>query len=136
MSNLVTLDDLAARLGLTGNPAEYVRERGYKVVTDVGISRGHGRGCCCPRHRSRHWLTRSESMSRAYDTAAYRRYAAQLRNGNYRCHLCGEPGADTVDHRLPLSRGGLNALSNWAPAHSRCNTSKRDRVRIRYFAKW
>ena len=32
--SLVTLEDLAARLGLTTNPAVYVTERGFKVLVD------------------------------------------------------------------------------------------------------
>jgi 5-methylcytosine-specific restriction endonuclease McrA len=42
------------------------------------------------------------------------------------CWLCGLPGADTVDHILPLSLHPELAhdRSNLAPAHNRCNASK------------
>lgn len=40
------------------------------------------------------------------------------------CHLCGEPGADTLDHVVPLSRGGSNGVGNLRPAHRGCNSRK------------
>lgn len=43
------------------------------------------------------------------------------------CHLCLKPGATTRDHIKPLSRGGLDELENWRPAHHRCNSRRQDR---------
>ncbi len=41
------------------------------------------------------------------------------------CWLCGEPGARTVDHVVPLSRGGaLLDPANLRAAHGRCNSSR------------
>ncbi len=31
------------------------------------------------------------------------------------CHLCCRPGADTVDHVVPRSRGGDDGLANLRP---------------------
>jgi hypothetical protein len=43
------------------------------------------------------------------------------------CRYCGDE-ANTVDHVVPLSRGGTNDLSNLTPACKPCNSSKRDRL--------
>jgi 5-methylcytosine-specific restriction endonuclease McrA len=42
------------------------------------------------------------------------------------CWLCSKPGADTVDHVLPLSIYPELAhdISNLRPAHRSCNSSK------------
>ena len=52
------------------------------------------------------------------------------------CSLCGEPGATTVDHIIPVSRGGTGAITNLRPAHLKCNSGRGDRLNIRYQAKW
>lgn len=41
-----------------------------------------------------------------------------------RCHLCGEEGADTMDHLLPRSMGGDHSLENLRPAHRSCNSAR------------
>lgn len=62
----------------------------------------------------------------------YRRSASLSRRGvfardDYRCQYCGAH-ADSIDHVLPRSRGGLNVWENVAAACRRCNLSKRDRT--------
>lgn len=44
------------------------------------------------------------------------------------CHLCGGPGATTIDHLVPVSlRPDLRwTLENVRPAHLRCNSKRRD----------
>lgn len=41
------------------------------------------------------------------------------------CHYCGE-AASTVDHLVPYSRGGADALDNLVPACGACNLEKLD----------
>lgn len=47
------------------------------------------------------------------------------------CHLCGKPGADSVDHVIPRSLGGSDDLTNLRPAHFTCNSSRGNGTRRR-----
>lgn len=44
-------------------------------------------------------------------------------HGN-RCYYCGKGGKMTMEHRIPLSRGGANWPANIVPACVSCNCSK------------
>lgn len=44
------------------------------------------------------------------------------------CVYCGIVEADTIDHVIPLSRGGTNELSNLRPACRECNMAKGNRL--------
>jgi len=43
---------------------------------------------------------------------------------NWRCAYCGETGPLQPDHRVPLARGGSNAIENILPACRSCNQRK------------
>lgn len=55
----------------------------------------------------------------------------------WRCHLCGKltdktksyphPKSPTIDHVIPINRGGLHERSNCRTACARCNSAKQDR---------
>ena len=49
-----------------------------------------------------------------------------------RCTYCGTDGSMTLDHVIPVSRGGSLGIGNLAPACESCNKSKRDRLPIEY----
>ena len=51
-----------------------------------------------------------------------------------RCAYCGSTEKLTIDHVIPLSRGGTNWPSNLRPACRSCNSAKRDRVPAEWFA--
>ena len=50
-----------------------------------------------------------------------------LQRDNFTCYLCGNE-ATTVDHIIPLAKGGTDDEWNLAGACKRCNYSKQDRV--------
>lgn len=50
-----------------------------------------------------------------------------LRYGD-RCAYCRKRGALTMDHILPISRGGRHSIGNLIPACASCNASKNDRT--------
>lgn len=56
-----------------------------------------------------------------------RDWARELRRVAGACFYCGvRSGKLTMDHVIPVSRGGRHALGNVAPACRRCNASKHD----------
>ena len=54
------------------------------------------------------------------------RRAVFLRDGG-RCQYCGKR-AESIDHVVPRSRGGLHTWENVVAACSRCNSAKRDHL--------
>jgi len=50
-----------------------------------------------------------------------------IRDG-YCCQYCGSEDATTVDHVIPISKGGTDDPDNLVAACSRCNYSKGNRM--------
>lgn len=72
-----------------------------------------GRGKCAEHQRPAFYgSTRKERLPRDWNT---RRLIVLRRDGGT-CHLCGQPGADTVDH---IQAGDNHELTNLAPVHDR-----------------
>lgn len=65
---------------------------------------------------------------------------AVFERDGWTCYLCGlpvqrgvsafDPDSATVDHVVPLSRGGEHSVRNARTAHLRCNSAKQDRALI------
>lgn len=62
---------------------------------------------------------------------ARRRLLAKWRRQRRACWYCPHP-ADTVDHLIPLARGGTNYEGNLVPACRSCNSRKQDRLPIEH----
>lgn len=63
-----------------------------------------------------------------------------IRRGKPGCGICGEPidydlphldpGEFTVDHIVPLAKGGLDVIENKQAAHRLCNRLKSDKTEV------
>lgn len=128
------------------------------------VDRRYGKQVRCPRCDRRHRLAlKSASERRLYRVdleksrrnsrhAANRRRALKinapgshtadefvdvLSTFSNRCAYCGGPFADgqvTIDHMVPLSRGGSDNITNIWPACRSCNCSKSDKTTGEYLA--
>lgn len=70
----------------------------------------------------------SRGMRRRGSTREWRRIRSEvLARDGFACHYCGGPASE-VDHVLPVSRGGNDALGNLVAACLPCNRRKGKRV--------
>lgn len=75
-------------------------------------------------------------MTEHRHTTRRRRHRAKLAAEQAPCHLCGrdidweaphlDPLSFTIDHVVPLAKGGQDIIENIRPAHRRCNLVKGD----------
>lgn len=63
-------------------------------------------------------------------TRTFRKMRQRILEMSDICWLCGQPGADTVDHLVPLSIDPTRGEdpSNLLPAHRTCNSSRGTKV--------
>jgi 5-methylcytosine-specific restriction endonuclease McrA len=99
---------------------------------DCGIPTAKSRCDTCQevREASQPKRERPSSSMRGYDANWNRVRVVVLRRDNWTCVRCNKKlvGSDaTVDHRVPLARGGSNDLSNLQSMCRSCNSSKKDR---------
>jgi 5-methylcytosine-specific restriction endonuclease McrA len=59
------------------------------------------------------------------NTLTHDEWLALLAQHEERCAYCGAP-YESIDHVVPLSRGGANVADNVVPACLSCNGSKQD----------
>jgi 5-methylcytosine-specific restriction endonuclease McrA len=79
------------------------------------------------------------------DIKRERRKARELRASQWwkrrcakgKCHYCGRdtpPGELTMDHVVPIARGGRSTKGNLVPACKECNTAKRQLLAMEWDA--
>lgn len=82
----------------------------------------HPRQRHCPTHHP-HGRAQASPTTRA-QTTQYDHARQRILATNPHCAICGQPGADTIDHIIPIAHGGTNTPTNLQPAHRWCNGSK------------
>jgi 5-methylcytosine-specific restriction endonuclease McrA len=76
----------------------------------------------CPNHQTPN--TRPNPARRGYDAQWRKTASAVLKRDHSICHICGRPGATSVDHITPKAKGGTDHMTNLAAAHIACNSQK------------
>ncbi len=95
----------------------------------------------------REWFSKNKDRRQAYN-ATRRGYGTLdkktvqrvyeeniVRHRTLTCYLCLDPvefGSDSIDHKIPMCRGGTNEKSNLAIAHKKCNSKKSHRTTDEY----
>lgn len=87
-------------------------------------------GSRCVQHQAellrRRSASRGTRQQQGYGADWQRTRLTILNRDQWLCGYCGKP-ANTVDHRVPKSRGGSDDESNLIAACRSCNSAKRDR---------
>jgi 5-methylcytosine-specific restriction endonuclease McrA len=72
------------------------------------------------------------ARSKGHVGRPWRRIREEILKDSPPCYLCGLPGADSVDHVLPISLGGPPLdPDNLRPAHIRCNSKRGNRLNVK-----
>lgn len=134
------------------NAANKARVQGSGECSSQGCSKNAVAYGMCGTHYARTWHEQNPEKSRRVRASArHRRRALEakafvedidfnlvLERDHWGCGICGEPIPRTakfpdvmspsLDHVIPLSRGGMHEYGNVQAAHYGCNAAKRDRV--------
>lgn len=87
-------------------------------------------------HTPKPWSGSRRSSRTISGSRQQKRARRILRRDEGRCHVCGEYGADQVDHVIPLAEGGADDDSNLAaihgePCHKQKTQAEAQRARAR-----
>lgn len=79
----------------------------------------------CPVHTRKPWAESRRSERTVSGSRQQKRARFVMLRDDGVCHVCGQAGADEVDHVVPIAEGGEDAVENLAPIHSRpCHERK------------
>lgn len=81
------------------------------------------------RANTRDYASRKARAKGGYST---KDYIKLLKRNLNKCYYCNKNYANSIDHVLPLSRGGTNYIGNIVPACGSCNYSKGPRTIVEW----
>lgn len=100
----------------------YQRERDHRLAYALAYNKANPEvGQATKRRRKA--LMQANGVYR-FNGADWKRCCNMYDN---RCVYCGERGPLTMDHVIPVTRGGTHSVGNIVPACARCNSMKRTR---------
>jgi 5-methylcytosine-specific restriction endonuclease McrA len=87
------------------------------------------------------WASTNKEVVAAYQkTSALKRRAQRRQNGIFKvshkeiaklqdqpCFYCGSLKSKTIDHVIPINKGGTHSIGNLVPCCKSCNSSKHDK---------
>lgn len=79
----------------------------------------------CPACQRARDAARGTTTERGLGWRYQRKRSAILARDGGICWLCGQTGADSVDHVIPRARGGTDDDDNLRAAHLSCNSRRR-----------
>lgn len=116
----------------------YIRK--YKATYNDGLTKDQ-------RYHRRH--RKERNVYTEYDRRYFKKYWRGLtkkliqliyennikKYGTLTCYLCLKYinfGDDNLEHKIPISRGGINEYNNLAVAHKNCNCKKHSKTEKEY----
>ncbi|UIW13337.1 HNH endonuclease [Mycobacterium phage Marge] len=109
------------------NHARYLKERERRLAYSREYQK---RNPDVPKRAKR--KRRALIAGRETFTITQRDWLRLVRRHNHRCFYCEAPGPMSMDHVVPISRGGRHSIGNIVPACISCNSSKRDRTVVEW----
>lgn len=80
----------------------------------------------CELHKKEPWANSTRRLhTKVSGSREQRRNRLVMRKFYGVCHVCGQPGADQIDHVIPLAEHGPDELDNLRPIHAKpCHAEK------------
>ena len=100
---------------------KYETVKSKPIVCNENLDNVHGREMARSQRHERRLALSSTAPDKSYTPSQWASLCAEYDN---RCACCGEEKSLTVDHIIPVSRGGRNSIENIQPLCRSCNSSK------------